>query len=230
MLPRSLCWILSRINDLVNQAVLLSLLGGHEIVALAVGCNHFQRLTGVVRQNVVHALFDNLQALQVDGHIGDLSLSAGGGLMDHDLRVGQSQALALGAGGEQKRAHAGSHADANSGYIALNILHRVINGHTVGDGAAGTVDVKLDVLVRVLGLQIQGGSDKKDDGATSGSDSKKDDNAISSDDKNPDASKDDVKTADVYHVMGYSVAFTMALAGIVLLVYEDRKKKRLINK
>ena len=76
----------------------------------------------------------------------------------------------------------------------------------------------------------QGGSDKKDDGATSGSDSNKDDNAISSDDKNPDASKDDVKTADVYHVMGYSVAFTMALAGIVLLVYEDRKKKRLINK
>ena len=43
-------------------------------------------------------------------------------------------------------------------------------------------------------------------------------------------SKDDVKTADVYHVIGYSVAFTMALAGIVLLVYEDRKKKRLINK
>lgn len=76
----------------------------------------------------------------------------------------------------------------------------------------------------------QGGSDKKDDGATSDSDSNKDDNAISSDDKNPDASKDDVKTADVYHVMGYSVAFTMALAGIVLLVYEDRKKKRLINK
>lgn len=53
---------------------------------------------------------------------------------------------------------------------------------------------------------------------------------ISSDDKNTDASKDDVKTADVYHVIGYSVAFTMALAGIVLLVYEDRKKKRLINK
>lgn len=76
----------------------------------------------------------------------------------------------------------------------------------------------------------QGGSDKKDDGATSGSDSNKDDNAISSDDKNTDASKDDVKTADVYHVMGYSVAFTMALAGIVFLVYEDRKKKRLINK
>ena len=75
--------------------------------------------------------------------------------MDHDLRVGQSQALALGAGGEQKRAHAGSHADADSRHITLNILHRVINGHTVGDGAAGTVDVKLDVLVRVLGLQIQ---------------------------------------------------------------------------
>ena len=33
-------------------------------------------------------LFDDLQPFQVDGHIGDLSLSAGGGLMDHDLRVG----------------------------------------------------------------------------------------------------------------------------------------------
>ena len=93
--------------------------------------------------------------LQVDGHVGDLALGPGGGLVDHDLRIGQRQALALGAGGQQERAHRGGHADADGGYVALDILHGVVNGHAGGDGAAGAVDVELDVLVGVLGLQIR---------------------------------------------------------------------------
>ena len=84
-----------------------------------------------------------------------LALGAGGGLMDHDLRVGQGDALALGAGAQQERAHTGSHADADGGHVALDILHGVIDGHAVRHGAAGAVDIQLDVLVGVLGLQIQ---------------------------------------------------------------------------
>ena len=88
-------------------------------------------------------------------HVGDLALGPGGGLVDHDLRVGQGQALALGPGGQQERAHGGGHADADGGYVALDILHGVVNGHAGSDGAAGAIDVELDVLVGVLGLQIQ---------------------------------------------------------------------------
>ena len=53
----------------------------------------------LAREDLVHPLLDDLQTLEMDGHIGDLALGAGGGLMDHDLRVGQRQTLALGARG-----------------------------------------------------------------------------------------------------------------------------------
>ena len=55
----------------------------------------------------------------------------------------------------QERAHAGGHADADGGHVALDILHGVIDGHAVRHGAAGAVDIQLDILVRILGLQIQ---------------------------------------------------------------------------
>ena len=75
--------------------------------------------------------------------------------MDHDLCVGKRESLSLRSGGEQKGPHTGCHADADGGNITLYILHGVINSHAVGDRPAGTVDVKLDVLVRVLCLQIE---------------------------------------------------------------------------
>ena len=37
----------------------------------------------------------------------------------------------------------------------VDILHGIIDGHTRGHGTAGAVDVHLDILVGVLGLQIQ---------------------------------------------------------------------------
>ena len=41
-------------------------------------------------------LLDAQEVLYVDLHIGDLALGAGGGLMDHNLRIGKGDALALG--------------------------------------------------------------------------------------------------------------------------------------
>ena len=37
----------------------------------------------------------------------------------------------------------------------LMILHGVINRHAVGHGTAGAVDIKLDVLIGVLGLEVE---------------------------------------------------------------------------
>ena len=75
--------------------------------------------------------------------------------MDHDLGIGQRDALTLRAGGQQKRAHRRRHTDADGRHVALDILHRVVDRHTVRDGAAGAVDIHLDVLVGVLRFEIQ---------------------------------------------------------------------------
>ena len=55
----------------------------------------------------------------------------------------------------EERAHGGGHAHADGGHVALDILHGVIDGHAVGDRTAGAVDVELDVLIGVLGLQVE---------------------------------------------------------------------------
>ena len=68
-------------------------------------------------------------------------------------RVRQGEALALGAGGEKHRAHAGGHADAVGVHVAGEELHRVVDREAGGDGAAGAVDVNVDVLLRVLHLE-----------------------------------------------------------------------------
>ncbi len=75
--------------------------------------------------------------------------------MDHNFGVGQSQTLALGPGGQQEGPHGGRHADADGGHVALDILHGIVDGHARRDGAAGAVDIELDILIRVLGLQVQ---------------------------------------------------------------------------
>ena len=75
--------------------------------------------------------------------------------MNHDLGIGQRHTLALGARAQQEGTHGGRHADADGRYITLDVLHGVVNRHTGCDAAAGAVDIELDVLVRVLSLQIQ---------------------------------------------------------------------------
>ena len=121
----------------VDEAKGLGFLSRHEIVPLAGGGDGLNALTAVFGQNPVHPLLDGLQALHVDSHIGDLALGAGGGLVNHNLGIGQGHPLALGARAQQERAHGGRHADADGRYITLDVLHGVVNRHT-GCDAAGS--------------------------------------------------------------------------------------------
>ena len=75
--------------------------------------------------------------------------------MDHDVGVGQAVAFALGTGGEQDGAHGGGDADAVGVHVAGEKLHGVIDGEASGDGAAGGIDIDVDVLFWVLHLQEQ---------------------------------------------------------------------------
>ena len=73
--------------------------------------------------------------------------------MDHDLRVRQCLSLSLSAAREKECTHARCHADADGGHITFDILHCVINRPACCHGAAGAVNVKADVLGRILGFQ-----------------------------------------------------------------------------
>ena len=55
----------------------------------------------------------------------------------------------------KKMAGTGSHSHTVGCHIAFDILHGIINRHTCRHTSAGTVDVKLDILLRVLGFQKQ---------------------------------------------------------------------------
>ena len=95
----------------------------------------------------------------MDLDIGGLPAGSAGGLMDHDLRVRQRQALPLGPAGQKHRRHARRQPNADRRDRALDVLHRIINGQTGGHAAPGTVDVEMDVLLRVLALQKEQLSD-----------------------------------------------------------------------
>ena len=86
-----------------------------------------QRLARVLAQDLVEALLDALDLLGLDLDVGRLALRAAAGLVDHDAGVGQREALALGAGGQQHGAHGGGLPDADGAHVGLDELHGVVD-------------------------------------------------------------------------------------------------------
>src|SRR5262249_20913562 len=64
-------------------------------------------------------------------------------------------ALAPGARAEQELSHRRRHAHGDGHHVVLDVLHGVVDSHTGRDGAAGAVDVEVNVLVRVGGKEQQ---------------------------------------------------------------------------
>src|SRR5919206_3677 len=92
---------LPALDDLVDDAVLLGLAGGHDEVAVGVAGDLVHVLAGVGGQDLVqHAAHaDDLAGLDLD--VDRLALGPTRGLVDQDARVGQAEPLAGGAGGQQ---------------------------------------------------------------------------------------------------------------------------------
>ena len=126
----------------VDQAESPGFLCGHEIVTLAGGGDFFDGPAGVLGENAVHPRLDGFQTLQVDSHIRDLTLGTRGGLVDHDLGIGQRHTLALGAGAQQERAHRSRQTDADGRDIALNVLHN-----------QPTIEATTAAIEKALGLE-----------------------------------------------------------------------------
>ena len=130
-------------NDLVDDAVGLCLFGSHKVVTLTIAFDGLNILTGILGKNCVEFLLDLKNLLGLNLNVGTLAAAAAGGLVYHDLGIGQSNTLALCTGGQQKRTHGCGHADTNGGHIRLDVLHGVIYRKTRADTAAGAVDQRI---------------------------------------------------------------------------------------
>src|SRR4051794_9840738 len=92
-------------DDPVDDAVLLGLLGGHEVVALRVLADVRHVLAGVSGDDLVELAPQVDDLTRVDLDVRRLALEARRHLVDEDLGVRQRHALALRPAGQQQRAH-----------------------------------------------------------------------------------------------------------------------------
>ncbi len=97
--------------------------------------------------------FQDLPGMDVD--LSGLPGKSTHGLVNHDPRIRQGEALALGSGGEQEGSHTGGLAQADSVDRGLYILHGVVNAQSCRDASPGGVDVEIDVFFRILRFQEQ---------------------------------------------------------------------------
>src|ERR1051325_7574749 len=133
------------LDDEVDQAPVLGLLGSHEVVALHVTLDLLQRALAVLGVNPSQLLALAEDLLSVDLDVRRLALDAlGERLVDEDLRVRQRHAHAGVAAGEQPRRTARSEPGAQRGDLRRHVLHRVVDGQGGRQRSAGAFDVDLD--------------------------------------------------------------------------------------
>ncbi len=75
--------------------------------------------------------------------------------MDHNLRIGECHPLPPGPSAKQEGPEAGRQPQTDGGDVTFDILHGIIDGESCRYGTAGAVDIKPDILFRILGLQKQ---------------------------------------------------------------------------
>src|SRR6478736_5803343 len=141
-------------DHLVDDAVLLSFFGRHVVVALHVLRDLVDGLVRVLGDDLLQAPLEADRLLGLDLDVGALALEAAGYLVDQDLGVRQRRPLSLRAGGEKQRAHRHRDPDTRRRDVRLDELDRVVDRESRVDGAARRVDVDVDVLVRILGFEV----------------------------------------------------------------------------
>src|SRR5581483_999818 len=142
-------------DHLIDHAVRHGLLRGQDEVPVGVLGHLLERLARVERDDLVQqpAIADDLLRLDLD--VDRLTLSAAVRLMQEHAGVRQRVPLALGAGQQQHRRGGRRLTHDDGRHVRLDVLHRVVDGEQRRDVAARRVDVQVDVLLRVLGLEVQ---------------------------------------------------------------------------
>ena len=104
-------------DDLVDHAVGHGLLGAHDEVAVAVLGHALEGLAGVLGQQLLHAAAQPCHLAGLDLDVDLLALGAAVGLVDQHARVGQGEALAGCAGGEDHRGARRGHPHADRRHV-----------------------------------------------------------------------------------------------------------------
>src|SRR6266516_4653274 len=142
-------------DHVVDDSVLLRLFRSHVVVALHVLRNLLLGLRGVLRDDLLEAPLQRDRLARLNLVVRALALEATAHLVDQDLRVRQRHALPLRPARENHGPHRHGDADADRLYLGLDELHGVVDRQTRINLPSRRVDVDEDVLVRVLGLQMQ---------------------------------------------------------------------------
>src|SRR5262245_52565411 len=143
-------------DDVIDYPVILPLVRRHDVITLSVFLNALKSLPRVVHQDFVEPLAhaQNFPGMNID--VSRLSRQPlHQRLVDDDAGVGQREALALGAGGEQHGGHRRGLADADRLDVRLDELHRVVDREPGGNRSTRAVDVQHDVLVGIFSFQEQ---------------------------------------------------------------------------
>ncbi len=123
-------------DDFVDQPVFLGFLRRHEVVAVGILLDFLQGLAGLLGEEMIEAIPHAQDALGADLNVRSLPLGTAEGLMDHHFTVGKGQPFALGSRRKKEGAHGSSHSDADGLNIALDMLHRIIDGKSGRDGSS----------------------------------------------------------------------------------------------
>src|ERR1700686_375853 len=138
------------LDDLVDEAVVLRLLGAHEEVAIGVVVDDLDGLATVMREAFVEATVNAEDLLRVDLNVGRLAAESTRRLMDEHSGVRKTETHARRAAGEQDGRHRGGDAHADGADARLDVLHGVVDGEPGIHRTPRRVDVQPDVLLGIL--------------------------------------------------------------------------------
>ena len=125
------------------------------MVTVRVPGDFFQCVTGALGGNLSEFPLHSQNQISINPHFGGRSLDATKRLVHEDAGVRSRETLAFRPGRQQELPHRGRHSHRHGHHVGFHILHGVIDSHTRGDGAAGRIDVEINVGIRVLGRQQQ---------------------------------------------------------------------------
>ena len=151
--------IVVNVNDLIDESVLDTLVGRHEIVPIEILHDLLLRVAGEHGVHLANIIPDAHDLSGLDLDILGLSLCTTHGLMDHDTRVGKSQTLTTRSSRQNKGGHTSGQTEVDGDDLRLDVLHGIVDGESGNDTSSRTVDVQVDGLGAILTVQIQHHSD-----------------------------------------------------------------------